>query len=71
MHLRHITNENQQTDPEGAHIPIRPYSEFRDSDPDVVLLFAWNHAEEIFEKEADFMIGDKKWITYVPKVEMF
>ena len=41
----------------GAHIPVLPYDQFRDSKPDYVLLFAWNHAEEIMKKEADYM-GD-------------
>ena len=34
----------------GAHIPVLPYDQFRDSNPDYVLLFAWNHAEEIMKK---------------------
>ncbi len=55
----------------GVKIPVLPYEGFRESDPDYVLLFAWNHADEIMEKEKDFMIGDKRWITYIPKVEIF
>ena len=52
----------------GAHIPVMPYDQFRDSNPDYVLLFAWNHAEEIMKKELDYMGDDRHWITYIPNV---
>ena len=52
----------------GAHIPVLPYDQFRGSDPDYVLLFAWNHAEEIMKKESDYMGNDRRWITYIPNV---
>ena len=52
----------------GAHIPVLPYDQFRDSNPDYVLLFAWNHAEEIMKKEGDYMNDLRHWITYIPKV---
>lgn len=54
----------------GANIPILPYEEFRQSQPDYVLLFAWNHATEIMRKEKSYMEKDKHWITYIPKVEI-
>jgi methylation protein EvaC len=54
----------------GMHIPVLPYEQFRDSDPDYVLLFAWNHAVEIMKKEEDYMSNSKHWITYIPKVEI-
>jgi len=53
----------------GAHIPVLPYSQFRESNPDYVLLFAWNHAEEIMKKESDYM-GNRYWITYIPDVKI-
>ena len=52
----------------GAHIPVLPYDQFRDSNPDYVLLFAWNHAEEIMRKESDYMGHNRHWITYIPNV---
>ena len=52
----------------GAHIPVLPYEQFRSSDPDYVLLFAWNHAEEIMKKESEYMGNTRKWITYIPNV---
>ena len=47
-----------------------PYQEFRESDPDFILLFAWNHAKEIMEKEKDYVNGNKKWIMYVPEAKI-
>jgi methylation protein EvaC len=54
----------------GAHIPILPYEQFHQSNPDYVLLFAWNHAIEIMKKEQDFMDVNKHWITYIPEVKV-
>jgi methylation protein EvaC len=54
----------------GAHIPVLPYDQFRESNPDYVLLFAWNHATEIMKKEKDFMSNDRHWITYIPEVKV-
>lgn len=55
----------------GAHIPVIPYEDFRKSNPDYVLLFAWNHAKEIMEKECDYMRENNiKWIIYVPDVKV-
>jgi len=54
----------------GAHIPVLPYDQFRKSNPDYVLLFAWNHAEEIMKKEADYMGSNRHWITYIPEVKI-
>jgi methylation protein EvaC len=54
----------------GAHIPVRPYSEFVRAYPDYALLFAWNHAAEIREKEQGFMAAGGRWIVYVPTVQV-
>ncbi len=54
----------------GAHIPVLPYDQFRESNPDYVLLFAWNHAEEIMKKENDYMGNNRHWITYIPDVKV-
>ena len=54
----------------GAHIPVLPYDQFRKSNPDYVLLFAWNHAEEIMKKETDYMGTNRHWITYIPEVKI-
>ena len=54
----------------GAKIPVLPYEQFHSSNPDYVLLFAWNHSKEIMEKEADFMRGSRSWLTYIPNVKL-
>ena len=54
----------------GAHIPVRPYEEFVNRYPDYALLFAWNHGEEIIEKETRFQQSGGKWIVYVPEVKV-
>ena len=38
----------------GMHIPIVPIEHFRTNMPDIAYLFAWNHKEEIFNKEKEF-----------------
>ena len=55
----------------GAHIPVRPYIEFTRQYPDYALLFAWNHAAEIRDKEKAFVAAGGKWIVYVPEVKIF
>ncbi len=54
----------------GMHIPVRPPTEFESPYPDYALLFAWNHAEEITNKELHFNEAGGRWIRYVPRVEI-
>ena len=54
----------------GVHIPVLPYDQFQKSNPDYVLLFAWNHAVEIMEKEKNYMGNERHWITYIPEVKV-
>jgi len=54
----------------GAHIPVRPHEEFVSDYPDYALLFAYNHAKEIKEKEQKFLESGGKWIMYVPEVRI-
>lgn len=54
----------------GAHIPVRPHEEFVRDYPDYAVLFAWNHAAEIREKETAFSAQGGKWVTFVPRVEI-
>jgi len=55
----------------GTHIPIRPYEDFCSNYPDIALLFAWNHGEEIMGKEKQFTDAGGKWLVYVPEVRIF
>jgi SAM-dependent methyltransferase len=48
----------------GMHIPILPYEIFKNNFPDVYVLFAWNHAKEIKNKEKLFS-KKGKWITHL------
>ncbi len=43
----------------GKHIPIVPYEQFDKDKPKNVVLFAWNHSKEIYEKEKG---KDINWI---------
>jgi len=54
----------------GMHIPVRPHSQFVSRYPDHALLFAWNHAAEIMQKERAFGGAGGKWIGYVPEVRV-
>ena len=49
----------------GMHIPIKDYNEFNNEYPDIVYLFAWNHKEEIFNKEKDFIKKGGQWFSHV------
>jgi len=49
----------------GTHIPIVPTSHFHENLTDIAYLFAWNHREEIFAKEKDFVKKGGKWISHV------
>ncbi|MET9294342.1 class I SAM-dependent methyltransferase [Streptomyces sp. NPDC003077] len=65
-----ITPSKQGRLTPGVHIPVRPHEEFSAAYPDYALLFAWNHAEEIMEKEQEFRAAGGKWIMYVPDVRV-
>jgi len=49
----------------GMHIPIVPIDYFRKNMPDIAYLFAWNHKEEIFNKEKKFNKKNNKWISHI------
>jgi methylation protein EvaC len=54
----------------GARIPVVSRECFISHPPDFALLFAWNHASEIWRKEQSFRANGGRWITYVPRVEV-
>jgi methylation protein EvaC len=54
----------------GSRVPVRPHAEFAARYPDYALLFAYNHAQEILEKEQAFTAAGGRWITYVPEVRI-
>jgi methylation protein EvaC len=54
----------------GAHIPVVPHAAFAADPPDYTLLFAWNHAQEILEKERAYRESGGRFILYVPNVHV-
>ncbi|MGW3073412.1 methyltransferase domain-containing protein [Kitasatospora sp. NPDC001132] len=54
----------------GSHIPVRPSEALAHPYPDYVVLFAWNHAEEIMAKERLFRESGGRWIVYAPEVRV-
>jgi methylation protein EvaC len=55
----------------GMHIPVKPYSDFQKEKPDYAILFAWNHWKEIKQKEVDYIAAGGKWVSFVPRVEVW
>ena len=49
----------------GMHIPILSIDHFRSNMPDIAYLFAWNHKEEIFNKETKFKEENRKWVSHI------
>lgn len=54
----------------GMHILIKSHEYFKSDRPDYAVLFGWNHAAEIFEKEKDFTENGGQWIVFVPEVKV-
>ena len=54
----------------GMHIPIVDRSFFDKNKPEYAFLFAWNHANEILEKETEFRDLGGKWITHINEVKV-
>ena len=62
------TQEKQGLFSPGKHIPIVAPEMFMASQPDVAVLFAWNHLAEITSAEKGFRALGGRWLTHVPKV---
>ncbi len=54
----------------GSHIPIVDHKLFKERNPDIAVLFAWNHVKEILKKEKKFKIDGGKWLTFFPKIKV-
>lgn len=54
----------------GMHVPIKPPTDMQQSHPACMLLFAWNHKQEIIEKETEFRDRGGQWLVYVPEVAL-
>nr|CBH32106.1 putative C-methyltransferase [Streptomyces albaduncus] len=64
------TAEKQGRLTPGTHIPVRSSEAFADPYPDYALLLAWNHKDEILDKESAFREAGGRWIHYVPDVHI-
>ena len=53
-----------------SNIPIKDYSSFKESNHAFTILFAWNHMNEIFKKETEYLDNGGNWIVYVPEVKI-
>ena len=54
----------------GSNIPIVDREYALSNTPDYLLLFAWNHREEVLNREKDFSNKGTKWINWAPLVEI-
>jgi methylation protein EvaC len=52
----------------GTNIPVISPARLRELEPDYVIIFAWNHFQEILEKETLFKTSKTKIISLVPNV---
>ena len=55
----------------GTHIPIISHNHFLKKEPDVAVLFAWNHKVEILKKEKKFKLKGGKWLTFFPDIKIW
>jgi len=46
----------------GTHIPVKDMNHFYNNQPDSIYLFAWNHKNEILQKEKEFK---GEWFSHV------
>jgi methylation protein EvaC len=50
----------------GMHIPIFDYEYFLNNTPEYCFLGAWNHLDEILEKEKNMFSMQGQWLTHTP-----
>lgn len=64
------TPEKQGTFTPGTGIPVISIEELREIEPDYIILFAWNHFNEIAIKEQTSPLKQSRWILLAPEIEV-
>ena len=54
----------------GLHVPVLPSISIAEREPDYLLILAWNFAEPIMEKCADFAQGGGRFIVPLPDIRV-
>ncbi len=54
----------------GSHIPIYPESKIYETNPDYILIFAWNFSKEIMDKNRKFKNNGGKFIFIEPEIKI-
>lgn len=52
----------------GSHIPVVPAERLVEDQPDIVLLLAWNFAEEVLSQQAEYVARGGQFVLPVPEV---
>jgi hypothetical protein len=55
----------------GSHIPILSPSALRQEKPDYVLILPWNIAEEVRQQNAELTAHGTRFVTAIPRLEVF
>jgi SAM-dependent methyltransferase len=55
----------------GLHIPVVPAEILLEKQPDILVILAWNFAEVIMEKNADFAKKGGRFLVPVPEVRLY
>lgn len=54
----------------GSHIPIYSEDKIYETNPDYILIFAWNFSREIMDKNRKYRNNGGKFIVIVPKIQI-
>lgn len=69
-YITDTTHTKQNKLSPGMHIPIHDYEYFKNNMPEYCFLGAWNHKNEIFEKEKNNFSLKGKWLTHLDGVKI-
>lgn len=55
----------------GSHIPVEPPEKIKDTRPDYILILPWNIKEEIMQQLFFVRQWGGKFVTFIPKIEVY